>query len=98
MIQIYKITNILLNKSYVGQTRKDLRERFTSHCSQSNYNFSPLKKDIGKYGKTNFILTKLYDVVDYHEASQIEDDFILSENTLSPYGYNQRLNSEKDTK
>lgn len=56
---IYKITNILNNKIYIGQTKRTIEVRWKGHLtsafnsSQNSYNY-PLYKDIRKYGIENF--------------------------------------------
>lgn len=49
---IYKATNILNGKCYVGQTTRHLIKRIRGHCtSDANYYFS---RALRKYGEDNF--------------------------------------------
>ena len=34
--KIYKITNLINNKIYIGYTKKSLEERFNLHCKSNN--------------------------------------------------------------
>ena len=57
--KIYKITNQVNGKVYIGQTTKSLKERFNKHCwatsSNDVYHQSmAIKLAIHKYGKENF--------------------------------------------
>lgn len=60
MIGIYKITNKLNGKIYVGQSN-NIERRFQEHCSPSRYLSSNIPVDfaIHKYGKENFTLDVL---------------------------------------
>lgn len=62
---IYKITNKVNNKCYIGQTIKTVKKRFQQHCN--NYNKSyfsqiALYQAIKKYGLDNFICEQLEEV------------------------------------
>jgi group I intron endonuclease len=50
---IYKITNKVNGKIYVGQTTRSLEERWYGHCSTANQH-GILGKALIKYGKENF--------------------------------------------
>jgi len=52
---IYKITNILNNKCYIGQTSYILERRINLHLKEVKYKTnSPLYNSINKYGLENF--------------------------------------------
>lgn len=62
--KIYKITNNINGKIYVGQTTKTLKERFQKHCwgttSKDKYHLNmAIKMAIRKYGKENFTIELL---------------------------------------
>ncbi len=57
---IYKITNIINGKIYIGQTTATLESRFYSHCQfNRNKDNSVIFKAIKKYGKENFKIEKI---------------------------------------
>lgn len=65
--KIYKITNKINGKIYVGQTIKTLTERFQKHCwcttTNDAYHFNmAIKKAIRKYGKENFTIELIEEV------------------------------------
>lgn len=83
---IYKITNVINNKIYIGQSVNP-NHRFISHCSRANNDSdnSPIHAAIKKYGKDNFILTIIEWTEDYNNR---EKYWIKKLNSKSPYGYN----------
>ena len=52
--KIYKITNIINNKIYIGYTKKTLEERLKLHFYYAKRGKLPLSYAIRKYGKENF--------------------------------------------
>ena len=78
---VYKITNKLNGKAYIGQT-VSLDGRFKNHF----YDNTDFSKEMQKYGKENFIIESLYFGSDYN---QVEADMIIEHNTLYPNGYNK---------
>jgi group I intron endonuclease len=58
MIGIYKITNIINNHCYIGQSR-NIQKRWKNHisashnCNEKSYEY-PLYRAIRKYGVENF--------------------------------------------
>lgn len=56
MPYIYKITNKLNRKIYIGKTMQTIGERFIIHCrdAQKSYKNRPLYDAINKYGQHNF--------------------------------------------
>lgn len=83
---IYKITNKINGKSYIGQTTLILEERMTKHFSK-NSGCPIMEKAIKKYGKDNFDIeilgTFLEELLDLAEIAAIKEY-----GTLSPNGYN----------
>ena len=69
---IYKITNKINGKSYIGQTIQDVKERFYQHCatkcSQAILNMV-IHKAINKYGKSNFTI----EVIEEIESTNLND-------------------------
>lgn len=65
MGHIYKITNIINNKVYIGQTVKTVQKRFTQHKNNSNkpyFSQIVLYKAFNKYGIENFICEEIEEV------------------------------------
>ena len=54
---IYKITNLINNKIYIGQTIHSLKHRFNQHSNRSGC--TKLYNAIIKYGKENFIIEEI---------------------------------------
>lgn len=80
---IYKITNMLNEKIYVGQKFKKIEESLDYYGSGRL-----IKKAIKKYGKENFkkdILEKAYS---REELNELEIYFIWEQNCMIPKGYN----------
>ena len=69
---IYKITNKVNGKSYIGQTIQSVKERFYQHCatkcSQAILNMV-IHKAITKYGKSNFTI----EVIEEVESANLND-------------------------
>ena len=62
---IYKITNTLNDKVYIGQTVKSLQKRFTQHKNNSNkpyFSQIVLYKAFNKYGIENFTFEQIEEV------------------------------------
>lgn len=69
---IYKITNKINGKSYIGQTIQDVKERFYQHCATScslDVLNMAIHKAIFKYGKSNFTL----EVIEEVESDNLND-------------------------
>ena len=92
MIGIYKITNIINGKSYIGQS-VNIKRRLNAHKSSAfnknsrNYN-SPLYRAIRKYGIENF----KFDILEECNESELDEKeifYISKYQTHSKNGYNQ---------
>lgn len=84
---IYKITNNLTGKSYVGQTIRPLKRRWQEHC-QNAVRCKVLHRAIMKYGKENFTIEKIDTADNPKELNAKEVYWIKFYNTLVPNGYN----------
>lgn len=62
---IYKITNTINGKSYIGQTIQNVKERFYQHCatkcSKAVSNMA-IHRAIKKYGKSNFTVEVIEEI------------------------------------
>lgn len=81
MYKIYKITNIVTNKYYIGMTKQEVSKRFSQHKSSSkkpnpkNYLYNTMKK----YGIENFIIEQLFKFSTKEECCRKEIE-LISEN------------------
>ena len=84
MIGIYKITNKLNGKVYIGQSR-DIDARWRQHCNaKDNY---AIHNAIKKYGKENFSFEVLLECP-AEMLNVWERDMIALYDCISPNGYN----------
>ena len=69
---IYKITNTINGKFYIGQTIQNVKERFYQHCatkcSKAVSNMA-IHRAIKKYGKSNFIV----EVIEEIDSANLND-------------------------
>lgn len=94
---IYKITNKLNGKMYIGQTVQKLTDRWSDHsrpCIGRHKNGSAIAYAIQKYGKDNFILEQIDTAESLEELNTKEVTYIKALNTLAPNGYNLELGGE----
>lgn len=81
---VYKITNLINNKIYIGITI-DYKRRWREHCYKK---ISVISKTIQKYGKNNFNFIVLESGHTPESASNREIELIKQYNCLVPNGYN----------
>lgn len=86
---VYKITNKINNKVYIGQTIISIRKRWTSHCSLSkSVHRSAIRSAIQKYGKDNFEIKVIAKCNSIDELNHREKYYISLFKSLAPNGYN----------
>ena len=87
---IYKITNKVNNKIYIGQTTSSLEERWSSHLSHSKHNKgSIIGNAINKYGAENFTIEQIDSALSLEELNTKEKTYIdLYKSMDSDIGYN----------
>ena len=83
---VYKITNLINGKVYIGQTIQSLEKRFTEHCYKNSKCFK-LAKTIKKYGKENFIIEELESCNNIDNLNKAEEYWIKEYNAIEN-GYN----------
>ena len=92
---IYKITNTINSKSYIGQTIQNVKERFYQHCatkcSKAVSNMA-IHRAIKKYGKSNFTV-EVIEEIDSANLNDRERYWIKYYNS-----YNNGYNSTKGGK
>ena len=86
---IYKITNKINGKIYIGQTIRPLIQRWNRHCCQSTV--SAISHAIKKYGKHNFDIAIVSRARTINELNHREALSIRLFNSLSPNGYNLEM-------
>lgn len=69
---IYKITNKINGKIYIGQTTNDFDRRYSNNITKRTKN-KHLKSSIEKYGLENFDICKVYDVAFSKEELDIKE-------------------------
>jgi group I intron endonuclease len=87
---IYKITNIINNKCYIGETKKNNPEcRWNEHKSKINKGIGcpRLQYAVKKYGIENFKFDILIICFD-EDRYKFEKEYIKKYNSLAPNGYN----------
>ena len=84
MMGIYKITNLINGKSYIGQS-VHIERRWTEHCLPSAT--SLIARKIKEYGKENFSF-EIIEECTSEELDQKEEYYIHFYNSLVPNGYN----------
>lgn len=89
---IYKITNIVNNKLYIGQTRKTIEERFQMHIKKAKQHTNRYLYDaMNKYGYDNFIPSEIEECDD-SLLDEREIYWIAYYNTTNKqYGYNMTI-------
>lgn len=92
---IYKSTNKINGKEYIGQTVNSLEKRISSHkASKKETYFSHALK---KYGNENFEWEVLKECNSKEELDKMEIFYIKELNTFKPNGYNLTLGGDAGT-
>lgn len=88
---IYKITNQINNKVYIGLTTCSLEYRWARHITESKNinNTKHLYKSMRKYGIENFTVEEIDSTNDFKELGRLERYYIKQYNSTNPnLGYN----------
>lgn len=83
---IYKITNNVNGKIYIGQTWISIKERFRKHTHISS-NCLKIKRAIDKYGKNNFQI-KLITVCSTQKVADHLESYFIEKYDSVENGYN----------
>ena len=70
---VYKITNKINNKFYIGITSKSLEHRFNGHIKQPRFY---LGEAIKKYGKENFVIEQIDTAKTFNKLKEKEQYYI----------------------
>lgn len=91
MYEVYKISNRINNKVYIGITSIGIKERWYAHISCSrhtdNYN-NPMYKDMIEFGVENFFIELLESNISKDDRDEREMFYIQKFNSKYPNGYN----------
>jgi len=84
---IYKITNKINGKCYIGQTVCDILKRWKEHLSTGT-GCRALKRALIKYGPDNFDVDEIYNSFSMEDLNEKEEYFIKYYGSIVPNGYN----------
>lgn len=88
MPYIYKISNNLNEKLYIGKTSKSIKKRFKEHCKDSSkFSKRPLYADMVKYGFQNFKI-ELIEFCENEELANEREQFWIQYFQAYYNGYN----------
>lgn len=93
---IYKITNVISGKIYIGQTIRTLKLRWKQHCKATT-GCCAIRDSIKKYGKSNFKIELLETCKTQKQLDKKEIYWISKLNCLSPNGYNLKTGGQHGT-
>lgn len=92
--KVYKITNLINGKVYIGQTTRNIYTRFIEHCSQIHNNYA-ISNAILKYGRKNFKIEVLETAQSIDDLNKKEEFWIEKLNsTDKSIGYNIKLGGD----
>ena len=99
MYEIYKVTCVNNNKSYIGITSVGIKKRWRQHIScafnPNSQDFNAIfKKAIRKHGVRNFIINTIDTASNLNEANQKEMYYIQKYNT---FAFNENSNGYNST-
>lgn len=96
---VYKITNKINGKVYIGQTLTTLEKRFYNHlseCKRSRKEKCLITKAIIEFGADNFIIENIYEASSVGDLNKKESEYILKYNSNNPdFGYNQNTGGKE---
>ncbi len=94
MAKIYKITNMVNGKMYIGKTQCNIEERFCRHkidsCKIKNKD-RPLYRAFKKHGLQNF---KIELIEETNQPEEREKHYIKKYNTYGDTGYNATIGGD----
>ena len=101
MNKIYKITNLVNHKVYIGKTQLSIEERFKEHVRDSRREREekrPLYDAMNKYGIENFVIELIEDNISDEDINNKEQFYIKQYNSYIGFensnGYNATLGGD----
>lgn len=101
MNKIYKITNLVNHKVYIGKTQLSIEERFKEHVRDSRRECEekrPLYDAMNKYGIENFVIELIEDNISDEDINNKEQFYIKQYNSYIGFensnGYNATLGGD----
>ena len=97
---IYKVTNKINGKIYIGQTIQSVKDRWYRHCGKSGISKAELnthfKRAILKYGKENFTI----ETIEMCDSTKLNDreKFYISYYNSYINGYNSTIGGQDGSK
>lgn len=92
---VYKITNNVNGKIYIGQTTRSLENRWRQHRHHPGCRI--LHKAIKKYGAENFTVEQIDAAANIDELNQKEKLWIQHYDCIAPNGYNLKSGGNRPT-
>ena len=94
---IYKITNNVNGKIYIGLTTESLERRWKGHLAHSKFSNKHLYKSMRYYGVDNFSIEKIDSTDDFKKLGELERYYIKLYNSTDPnIGYNLTAGGESN--
>lgn len=93
---IYKVTNKINGKIYIGQTTMPLQKRWYLHCHKSS-GCTALHRAIEKYGSENFSVQQIDVACSREELNLKEQHWVEHYNSIVPHGYNLKTGGNTPT-
>lgn len=94
---VYKITNKINGKVYIGLTTTPLKERWRNHIVSVGRVKRPLYNSMKKYGVENFLIEEIDRSNDFEELGKLERKYIEEYDSTNPeHGYNLTFGGESN--
>ena len=93
---IYKVTNVITNECYIGQTTNTLHNRIVDHEYEA---FKRGRNDkfhtaLREFGCKNFVWEQIAKSNNYTNLAKKEREVIIKHNSIE-YGYNTQIRKDK---
>jgi group I intron endonuclease len=91
---IYRATNIINSKVYIGFTKFTTDQRAKAHLKNSKSISNKFYNAIKKYGWENFIWETIYQSKDYEHTLTVMENYFITEHDSFKKGYNSTLGGD----